>query len=99
MTLNARRWTPDRILARLKSPFPYGRGIKILTFHNVKFIVNALTMELYDRSSIAAILDMQISYFFRAIHQRAVLKNNLRGLDEYWRLEGVWVKVVLEYEK
>ena len=25
---DAGRWTPDRILARLKSPFPYGWGIK-----------------------------------------------------------------------
>ena len=45
----------------------------------------------------AAILDMQIIYFLRAIHQRAVLKNNLRGLDKYWRLGSVWVNVLLEY--
>ena len=45
----------------------------------------------------AAILDMQISSFFRAIHQRAVLKYNLRGSDEYWRLLSVWKNVVLEY--
>ena len=52
-------------------------------------------MGLYDSSAMAAILDMQISYFFRAIHWRAVLKNNFRELDEYsdWR---VWVSVVLE---
>ena len=55
---------------------------KVSTFHNLKLIANAVTMGLYDRSAMAAILDMQISYFFRAIHQRAVLKNNLRGLDE-----------------
>ena len=27
--------TPDRILARLKTPFPYGRGIKIVIYHNL----------------------------------------------------------------
>ena len=59
-------------------------------------------MGLCDGSVVAAILDMYISLFFRVIHQRDVLKNNLGGLDEYWRLEsvwvnGVWVNVVFEY--
>ena len=37
--------------------------MKISTFHNSKFIANAVTMGLYNRSAMAAILDMQISKF------------------------------------
>ena len=42
----------------------------------------------------AAILDMDI--LGQSI--RGLCKNNLRGLDEYWQLESVWVNVVLEMQ-
>ena len=47
-------------------------------------------MWLYDRSAMAAILDMKISYLFRAIHQGDVLKTiwegwvNIGGWRTFW---------------
>ena len=34
---DAGRQPPDRILARLKSPYPYGRGIKTRLSNNYKY--------------------------------------------------------------
>ena len=48
-----------------------------------------------DRSAMAAMLDMQISQLsssIRAIYQR-VFKKKLRGLEEYWRLVGVYFDI------
>ena len=40
--------------------------MKVSTFHNQKFIANALMMGLYNRSAMAAILDMKISKFLNS---------------------------------
>ena len=52
---------------------------KVSTFHNKTFIANALPIELYNRSAIWAILDMQISRFFKFTRGNpSVFKKNLK---------------------
>ena len=60
-------------------------NMKVSNFHNLKFIANAVTMGLYNKSAMVVILDMQISWFsnsMRAIHRRVLRK-------KYWRLARI----------
>ena len=60
--------------------------MKVSTFHNLKFIANAVTMGLYNESAVAAILDIcKLANFHTQTGQttKEGSEKKLRKSDEY----------------